>query len=506
MTSPGLAAPGGAVGAGPHVADAGLPRLRYARLAVPPALMFVIALSGISGASFWRDEAATLSAVRRPLPGLWHFLATTDVVHGGYYLCMWPVAHLLGTGELGMRLPSVVAVAAAAAGVAAIAARLVSERAGLAAGLLFAVFPVASRYGQEARSYAFVMALTALASYLLCRAMSTGGRTRRWWVAYAAVLAVTGWMNLMALLIIPAHGLTVAMAERKFLCWQWAVSVATTLLAVVPLLVLSWPQRHGTERFLAITSVSAVADMPGRLTGSWEVLAVALLLAVAALYSSGRKDTLRLLGGPGSPVTRLCLPWLLAPPVLLLAAGSFVPLYDPRYILFCVPALAVLAGGGLDALAARAHLTAAHPVAGIVAAVAIAGALGIPSQVAYRGDDGHGDDIRLATRIVAGHQRPGDAVLYQPPWWRQIAAAYPYGFSQLTDVSLARTPEQAGNFTGVQVPVAAARERLRAVRRVWLVEFTSFRPDPVLAAGWTVIGRWHPSTFVLVLYQRSAAS
>jgi hypothetical protein len=45
-------------------------------------------------------------------------------------------------------------------------------------------------------------------------------------------------------------------------------------------------------------------------------------------------------------------------------------------------------------------------------------------------------------------------------------------------VSLARTPQQAGDFTGVQLPVSGIRQRLRTVQRVWLVEYLAFRADP----------------------------
>jgi mannosyltransferase len=138
----------------------------------------------------------------------------------------------------------------------------------------------------------------------------------------------------------------------------------------------------------------------------------------------------------------------------------------------------------------------------IVAGLALLGAAGLPAQIADRGPGGHGTDIRLAARIVASHERPGDAVLYQPPWWRQIAAAYPYGFARLRDISLAKTPEQAGDFTGVQLPLRQVRSRLSGVRRVWLVEFPAFRPDPALGPGWVAVRRWRAGTLVLVLYER----
>src|ERR1022692_1016947 len=126
--------------------------VRLTRLALPSLVMFIVGLWQISGPSFWRDEAATMSAIRRPIPVLWQMLGKTDVVHSSYYLLMWPLVRVLGTSELGARLPSVVAVAAAAGGVAAIGRRLASERAGLAAVLIFALLPVASRYGQGARA------------------------------------------------------------------------------------------------------------------------------------------------------------------------------------------------------------------------------------------------------------------------------------------------------------------------------------------------------------------
>ena len=68
-------------------------------------------------------------------------LGHVDAVHGLYYLLLWPVTQVAGTGEMATRLPSALAMAAAAFWVAAIARRLVSRRAARCAGLLFAVLP-----------------------------------------------------------------------------------------------------------------------------------------------------------------------------------------------------------------------------------------------------------------------------------------------------------------------------------------------------------------------------
>jgi mannosyltransferase len=418
------------------------------------------------------------------------------------YLLILPWTRVAGTSELALRLPSVLAMSLAAAGVAAIGSRLLSERVGLISGVCLAVFPVSSRYGQEARSYAFVIALAVVSSYLLVRALESDSskgsrRSRGWWAGYSAVLIVLGWTNLMALLILPAHAVAVSWRVRlgrSTAIAPWALSVVAAIIGVSPLVVLAWPQRTGTSRFLALTSLDAVVNVPGRLTGSWPVLVVALVLAVLTV----RFYTLR------SEVVGLCLPWLVLPPVLLLAAGVAFPLYDPRYILFCVPPLALITGAGLDRLASIAasnHMIRNSGIAAVIGVAVVAGA-GVPAQLDYRSPSGHVDNIRLAAQIVAAHEREGDAVLYQPAWWRQVSAAYDYGFTRLRDISLRESPARAGNFTGIQLPAAQLRTRLLTVPRVWLVEYKAFEPDPAIGTEWKVVGRWQPGDLILVLYQR----
>ncbi|HKB29740.1 MAG TPA: glycosyltransferase family 39 protein, partial [Streptosporangiaceae bacterium] len=136
---------------------------------VPALVTLAVTLWRIGAASFWRDEAATLTAARRQLPEMIRMFARVDAVHGAYYLVIWPLAHLFGTSEFVMRLPSAIAMAAAAFGTAVIGRRLGSPQTGLLAGLVFAALPMTSRFGQEARSYAMVTAVAVLASYLLLR-------------------------------------------------------------------------------------------------------------------------------------------------------------------------------------------------------------------------------------------------------------------------------------------------------------------------------------------------
>src|SRR5215471_4147651 len=92
-------------------------------LVVPAAVTLVVGLWGATARPYWADEVDTVSAVSRSLPQLVRLLGHVDAVHGLYYLLLWPVAQVAGTGVLATRLPSVAAMAGAALGVSVIGRR-----------------------------------------------------------------------------------------------------------------------------------------------------------------------------------------------------------------------------------------------------------------------------------------------------------------------------------------------------------------------------------------------
>src|SRR5712691_7899193 len=50
-------------------------------LLLPPLVGLALSLWAITTPSYWRDEAATIAAVRRPFPDLIHMLGNVDAVH-----------------------------------------------------------------------------------------------------------------------------------------------------------------------------------------------------------------------------------------------------------------------------------------------------------------------------------------------------------------------------------------------------------------------------------------
>jgi mannosyltransferase len=494
-------------------------------MALPPAATFVIMLWGITGASYWRDEAATMSAAQRPFGNLLRTLGNIDAVHGAYYLIIWVMVRLGGTGELVTRLPSAVAMAGAAAAVAALGRRLISPRAGLASGLVFAVLPEVSLYGQDARPYAIVVALAALASYLLVRAMDPAGNRPRWLTGYALCLAALGVVDIFGLLLITAHAVTVGLrclreagsrapggarrpggtggpggasrpvrADRRAarsLAIGWLAAAVAGVALASPVLVLGYVQR-GTLSWLAHPGLGAIEGLR-QLVGPSTMADAVIAVIVCGVVVSAVAARARLRANwPGS-VPALCLPWLILPPAILLAASLVTPVYTLRYVLLCIPAIALLAGAGIASLG-----WVAGP-----AALAVIAALGVPTQLSVRAADGHGDNIRQADRIVADNRRPGDAVLEFKA--ENFGQAYPYGIRQLIPVAQAETPIQSATLIGTFLPDPVVRQRLTRVWRVWVIEYGHSTPLVILnGLQFRLVHAWRTSDIWLFLYAHPA--
>ena len=431
-----------------------------------PLVTLVLMLCGLAAQPYWGDEADTISAVRRTVPQLLHLLGHVDAVHGLYYLLLWPVVQLAGPGEFATRLPSALAMAAAAAGVTAIARRLASRLAGLYAGLVFALLPTVTRQAHNARPYAMVTAAAVLASYLLVRLAERA--TARRLAGYALSLVLVGYLQLFGLLLLPAHAVALAALarrRRRAALHGWLVSAAVATLAVAPVAIIGWLER----------SQIAWIPQPG-----WHDAGdlVATLLATpaaaaAAIALPGLAGLAR-----GGALSWLAAPWLLLPPLLLLVLSEVKPVYNGRYLTFCLPAVALLAGAGLAALARPA---------GVVALAATVSLL-LPTLWALRVPAG---GMRAVAQFLRVQERPGDAIAYPghaiPPWY----LAYPDGFTQLRDISLDQTGAALGHLYASTVPRPVLDRREHWVRRIWVVQTIPGQSQAgYLAPGFRLAHEW----------------
>jgi mannosyltransferase len=273
----------------------------------------------------------------------------------------------------------------------------------------------------------------------------------------------------------------------------WLAAAVAGVALASPVLVLGYLQR-GTLAWLAPPGLATIKGLR-QLVGPSTMADVVILAIVSGVIVSAVLGRARLRASwPGS-VPALCLPWLILPPAILLLASLVTPVYTLRYVLLCIPAIALLAGAGIASLGW---------VAGTAALVVIA-VLGVPTQLNVRTADGHGDNVRQADRIVAANRRPGDAVLEFKA--ENFAQAYPYGIRQLIPVAQAETPIQSATLIGTFLPDPVVRQRLTRVPRVWVIEYDHPTPLVILnGLHFRLVHAWRTSDIWLYLYAHPALS
>jgi len=556
-----FAAEPGNVVAGPATGRAAGARIRRSRrgwliVAVPAAVSLVLGGYQIGSPSLWRDEAYTKDAIARPFGQIFALLGHQDAVHGAYYLLMHVVAAVLGTSGTALRFPSLCAMVIAAGFVAATGRRaaalaLVPDTAdgatgtgrngrgldvpaltGLFSGLLFATAPYMTYYAQMARPYAIETMFAVIASYLLLRAWPDG--RWRWWLGYGAAVALTGLFNIFGLLIVAAHGVTLLLTDTSGqtapgrragrIPLRWLAVCGAALIVLGPLLGLASRQQVQIA-WLNRPTLNAMERLLTNLAGSWPLILPFALLALVGLLAAWLADHWR----PLNPAA-IALPWLVVPPFVLVAVSFIKPVYYVRYVEFCLPALAILAGAGLTALVRMAAITPPRRsrlgrwrlgplrlawLPAVLAVAALAALLAGPQQ-AIRQTAARPDNLRLASAIVAAHEQPGDVVLYIPATMHVLGTGYPAPFGRLRDIALNKSAIASGTLTGTEITSPArleSRFTASSAQRVWVVTGASNYKFPVLStpmdkekmalvagAGLHILHRWQAGEVMLTLY------
>jgi mannosyltransferase len=251
--------------------------------------------------------------------------------------------------------------------------------------------------------------------------------------------------------------------------------------------------------------------MPG-LIGPQPMFFIVVAVVVIALVTGLVSGRSQLRADWPAGLWALAVPWLFLPPALLFTVSVIPvthPLYVFRYIAFCIPAAALLAGTALAALARAAVGWAVAVAALIVIAVA-----GLGAQGSERLPTGHGYDIRLADQGVASRARPGDALMnvrYWPLSWgggveRGMESEYPYGLARLHDISQGRAPAPSGTLGGTFARTSVEHQRLATVTRLWVASWSKAPAPLPQRLGFTVAYTLHAKGVWLRLYTRPRAT
>ncbi|MFF3454562.1 glycosyltransferase family 39 protein [Streptomyces sp. NPDC002730] len=446
----------------------------------PSLLTLVLMLFGIGGPQLWWDELTTWQLATRSTAQLWGAMQNVDAVHGTYYLIMHGWIALFGDAAWVMRLPSALAMVGTTVCVALIGRRLFSHRAGLAAGVVFALLPSVTRFGQEARSYALVAFVVALATWLLLQALD-GQRRWGWWSGYAVCLGAIGMLHLVALTIVVGHALAVLMRARserqsaRRLGVGFGLAALIGLSCVVPLVSLgmkqaerqiAWLPAPGVgDLFMVWQSVFKSALLPG-------VLAV---LAVVAVWVWPRSRD----------AVVFCSSLVVLPTLVVWEVSQDgMSYFDARYFVFTLPAWALLAGAAIAGIRYRVVLPLALVMLAFLAVHDQRGVRGDYAHqwVAYPAEDfGPRMDYKGAARIIRDGYRSGDAVVYDRPGCHYTRCDLGVTFYlprdlKLRDVFLGLPATERNDLTPADCPAPAAC--LGAEPRIWLV--AAWNPqDPI---------------------------
>jgi mannosyltransferase len=387
-------------------------------LVAPIVALFLLSLYNLDVRSFWRDEVASIFFAKHSVTELATIIGRDRAKVGlanmaTYYLGLhfWLA---LGETEARIRLLSVLAGAATVVPIYFVAKRLADWRAGAAAGFVYALHPFVIRYSQEARGYSLAMLVVATLTWLLLIGIER--RRAWWWAAYGIVAALGLYVHLFVALSIAAHGLWV-LAARKVPPWRSvAAALVPLLLAAAPLqlVILQYGGGHAWIQGVNARHVIGLLVFLGG--GTLLLLVTAAVAGVPAVVM--RRD----------PRMWLLLGSVLLPIVATIIVSFFKPLLLSRYLIICLPPMAVLVGVGVALV--RPWLLQAGVGLVVVAALLLA----VPS--AYR--DRHQQDWRSLGGWITTNAEPGDMRAMQG-WGRRSLDYYLARFGgdqRVTDTSL----------------------------------------------------------------------
>jgi len=300
--------------------------------------------------SLWLDEVYSIAFARD-----WSLMWEKTMQDGGnmwfYYLLLhWWIK--IGDTEFVVRSLSAIFAVSTVPIVYQLGARLFDARVGLIAALLLSINPFFIEYAQEARGYSLLVLLAAASSNFFAGAMERPSLANS--LGYILSSVMTIWVHYFGLLVLIAQAVSLLFYRSSKAPWKWfsasaAIIIALSLLPILVALVLfpsetinavTWIPRPGLKDIYRLFLLFFSGGSPTLLILYSGLFIVAIAAGVAAFRKSGlRLDAWR--------YAFLAL-WLWVPIAASYLFSIFVqPVFWPRYLIICLPALFLLVGTGL---------------------------------------------------------------------------------------------------------------------------------------------------------------
>lgn len=490
--------------------------MRFGKLLVP--LLIILAAAYwrfhlLEAQSLWHDEGNSLRLAERSISEL--IEATRRDIHPpAYYILLKVWIALVGTSEFGLRALSALWSVLAVAASFGLGRRFFGGWGASLAAVLVAANSFAIYYGQEARMYAQLGALSLLSLCLLADLLRETVKHqlnhRRYWLAWGALVLV----NTLGMYSQYTYAFTLAtqgifcliyyVAWRRWAIWQAFLSAGALsgvfFLAWLPTAyrqITTWPTTGDTtsltERLERIFNVLVYGYLPEDVSIGALILPL-LLIGLALIPLKNNKKNIYTL-----------VPFAL----VLISVGAllFSGAYRATNLKFLLPAqaaTAILIGAGTSRLIGwGAGLDSVQRgVLGIVA-VGLFGAI-LGQNVAqinrlYDAPEIARSDYRAIATLIGTHARRTDAVILNAPNQQEVFSYYYRG-----DAPVFPLPMGLG---GDDVATQAATENILAqYRQIYLVLWGQSERDPngivenTLNHGAFVVGRQWFNDVELVQY------
>jgi uncharacterized membrane protein len=368
-----------------------------------------------------------------PLGDMLHTLRSTDVHPPLHHVVLWVTVRALGTGEVAVRVPSLIAATALVPLLYLVGKDIYDRRAGMAAAALGAVAPFAIWYAQEARMYALFMVFALLALWAQVRILRGGGALA--WVSYVLAAAALVYTQYFGILFVGVQQLALAIAvargalpARRALAWSGML-----VLLILPLMPFALDQFTANEsagRGFQQPSQAGGAVDPGAAPGAYAALTNAAwavlgyhsnttMTALAALWPLGLLLALALLGRGRSWPTLLVVACTVVPALGLFALGQMKPfVFEVRYFIGAVPLALLLIARALTSWARRPAVV----VLACVATTAVL-AVGLADQQ-LNGSNPRVYDFKSAVGTIEDRAKPGDLIVYSPQYVDHVVVYY----------------------------------------------------------------------------------
>lgn len=357
---------------------------------------------------FWFDESFSVEVARLSWPNFLHLLWWREANMSLYYVLLRAWLHF-GQSPYFIRSLSAVIATITLPLIYWLARLLFDRRVALIAAALFAFNGYSVRYSQEARGYSlFVLLATAASGSLLWWLAEPSRRSLRGYIASSVFAAYS---HFYALLLVVAHWLTFRLTRppqiadepfsSKLRRGWWTIAVFTA-----PILAFVAKTGAGPIRWIQRPGLRSLMEFFEYLCGSdhWPLAVLYLVACAVAISPVGRRVFRK---DPSRDVWRLqfLLVWFLFPIVLTVLLSFARPVFLPRYMIFCLPALMILAAAGLERL---------HRPWMLGAALAVMLLLSLQGVFFVYGHDfdQERDASLAASNFVLDHSQPGDAILF----------------------------------------------------------------------------------------------